>query len=69
MMIDHYSSNVLHEAHRQDLMNEAKGGWLLKQARGAESTHRKPGAAQRVLLILLIGAALAIGVMQFAHLL
>ncbi len=66
-MIDHYSSNVLHEAHRQDLMNEAKGGWLLKQAGGAESPHMKSSVAQRVLLLLLIGAALAAGLLQFAH--
>ena len=62
-MINHYSGKVLHDAHRQDLMNEAKGGWLLKQAREAESTHRKSNAGQRVLPILLIGAALVIGVL------
>ena len=62
-MINHYSSKVLHEARQHDLMNEARGSWLLKQARDAGSTHRKPGGAQRVLPILLIGAALAIGVL------
>ena len=66
-MINHYSSNALHEAHRQDLMNEAKGGWLLKQAREAESAQRKPNVTRRILPILLIGAALAVGVLQFAH--
>ncbi len=64
-MNNHYSSRALHEARRQDLMNEARGGWLLKQAREAESTHVKSGAAQRVLLILLIGAALIIGGLLF----
>lgn len=62
-MINHYSSNVLHEARRQDLMNEAQGGWLLKQAREAESMHRKSTMARRILPILLIGAALVIGVL------
>ena len=62
-MINHYSSNALHDARRQDLMNEAKGGWLLKRAREAESTQRKSNVARRVLPILLIGAALAIGVL------
>ena len=57
-MINHYSSNVLHEAHRQDLMNEAKGGWLIKQARTTESTNRPPERVRRILLILLIGITL-----------
>ena len=63
-MIDHYSSNALHDAHRQDLMNEAKGGWLLKQAREAEPTQRKPNLIRRILPILLIGAALIIGLLR-----
>jgi hypothetical protein len=63
MMINHYSGNALHEAHRQDLLNEAKGGWLLKQAREAESTHKKPKVGPRVLPILLIGATLVIGLL------
>jgi hypothetical protein len=62
-MINHYSGKALHDAHRQDLLNEAKGGWLLKQTREAESTQKKPNAGHRVLPILLIGAALVIGVL------
>jgi hypothetical protein len=67
-VINHYSGKILHEAHRQDLMNEAKGGWLLKQAREAEPTPRKPKVIRRILPILLIGAVLAIGVLQFTRL-
>jgi hypothetical protein len=62
-MINHYSSNALHEARRQDLMNEAKGGWLLKQARDTESAQRKPNVVRRILPALLIGAALAAGLL------
>jgi hypothetical protein len=67
MMINHFSSNALHDAHRQDLMNEAKGGWLLKQARGAGATQRKPNVIQRFLPGLLISAVLVIGVLQFVR--
>ena len=62
-MIDHYSSNRLHEARQRDLMNEAKGGWLLKQARDTESTPRKSNVARRILPIVLIGVALVIAVL------
>lgn len=62
-MINHYSGNLLHEARRQDLMNEAKGGWLLKQARNAEPAQRNPSATRRILPILLICAALLIGLL------
>jgi hypothetical protein len=62
-MINHYSGNVLHAAHRQDLMNEAKGGWLLKQAHetGPASGHRN--LIQRVWPMVMIAIALAIGVL------
>lgn len=57
-MINHYSSNALHEARRHDLMNEAKGGWLIRQARAAEPINRPSGAAHRILPILLLSIAL-----------
>ena len=60
-MINHYSSNVLHEAHRQDLMNEAKGGWLLKQAREAGPALEHRNLIQRVWPMMLIAITLAIG--------
>ena len=62
-MINHYSSNALSEARHHDLMNEAKGGWLLRQARAADSTHQPSGAARRVLPIVLIVITLALGVL------
>ena len=62
-MINHYSGNALHEAHRQDLMNEAKGGWLLKQAREGEPTVRHRSLIQRGWPIVLIAIPLAVGVL------
>jgi len=66
-MINHYSSNALHEAHRRDLMNEAKGGWLLKQARGEAPMPESHRLIRRVVPIVLIGMALAVSVLQFAR--
>jgi hypothetical protein len=62
-MINHYGGNALHEAHRQDLMNEAKGGWLLKQAREAEPASGHHNLIQRVWPSVTIAIALAIGVL------
>jgi hypothetical protein len=63
-MINHYSGNALHEAHRQDLMNEARGGWLLKQAREEEPKVGHRSLIQRVWPIVLIAIPLAIGVLM-----
>ena len=62
-MINHYSGNALHAAHRQDLMNEARGGWLLKQAREEEPTVGHRSLIQRGWPIVLIAITLAIGVL------
>ena len=62
-MINHYSGNALHDAHRQDLMNEATGGWLLKQAREAEPTSGHRNLIQRGWPIVTIAIMLAIGVL------
>ena len=62
-MINHYSGNVLHEAHRQDLMNEAKGGWLLKQVREAGPASVHHNLIQRVRPMVLTAVTLAIGVL------
>jgi hypothetical protein len=59
-MNNDFTGNELHKARRHDLMREAKGGWLLKQAREAESAHN---AGHRVPPVLLIGAILVIGVL------
>jgi hypothetical protein len=62
-MINHYSGNALHDAHRQDLMNEAKGGWRLKQAREEEPTVGHRSLIRRGWPMVLIAIALAIGVL------
>jgi len=62
-MINHYSGNALHEAHRQDLMNEARGGWLLKQAREAEPASEHRNLIQRVWPMVLTAITLATGVL------
>jgi hypothetical protein len=62
-MINHYSGNALHEAYQQDLMNEAKGGWLLKQAHDSEPASGQRSLIQRGWPILLIAITLAIGVL------
>jgi hypothetical protein len=62
-MTNHYSGNALHAAHRQDLMNEARGGWLLKQAREAEPAPGHRNLFRRVWPIVPIAIALAIGVL------
>lgn len=63
-MINHYGGSALHEAHRQDLMNEAKGGWLLKQARETEPASGHRNLIQRVWPSVAIAIALAIGVLM-----
>jgi hypothetical protein len=62
-MINHYSGNLLHAAHRQDLVNEAKGSWLLKQTREAGPAAGRRNLIQRVWLIVTIAIALALGVL------
>ena len=62
-MINHYSGNALHEARRQDLINEAKGGWLLKQAREAEPASGQRSLIQRGWPLVMIAMALALGVL------
>ena len=62
-MINHYSGNALHDAHRQDLMNEAKGGWLLKQAREEEPAAGHRNLIQCVWPIVFIAIKLATGVL------
>ena len=62
-MTNHYSGNALHAAHRQDLMNEAKGGWLLKQARETEPASGHRNLIQRVWPIVTIAITLAIEVL------
>jgi hypothetical protein len=63
-MINHYSGNALHEAHRQDLMNEAKGGWLLKQAREEVPAAGHSNLIQYVWPRVLTAITLAIGVLM-----
>jgi hypothetical protein len=65
-MNNHYSSSALSEARRHDLMNEAKGGWLLKQARAEGSTNKPSTAAHSVLPALVIGIALLLGILLLA---
>jgi hypothetical protein len=62
-MINHYSGDALHDAHRQDLMKEAKGGWLLKQACEADPASGQRSLIQRGWPMVLIAIALAIGVL------
>jgi hypothetical protein len=62
-MINHYSGNALHDAHRQDLINEARGGWLLKQAREEKPKVGHRSLIQRGWPIVTIAIALAIGVL------
>jgi len=62
-MINHYSGNLLHAAHRQDLVNEAKGSWLLKQTREAGPALGRRNPIQRVWLIVTIAITLALGVL------
>jgi hypothetical protein len=66
-MINDYTGNVLHDARHRDLVNEARGGWLLKQARGEEPTSGKTRSIRWILPVALVGGALVIGVLQFAH--
>ncbi|CAG0926558.1 hypothetical protein PLCT1_00084 [Planctomycetaceae bacterium] len=61
-MINHYSGNALHAAHRQDLIHEAKGGWLIKQPCKAEPAAGHRHLIQRIWPIVTIAIALAIGV-------
>jgi hypothetical protein len=62
-MMNHYSGNALHEARRLDLMNEAKGGWLLKQAREAEPASGHRSLIQRGWPMVMIAITLALGVL------
>jgi hypothetical protein len=62
-MINHYSGNALHAARRQDLINEAKGGWLLKQAREAEPASGQRSLIQRGWPLVMIAITLALGVL------
>ena len=63
-MMNYYSGNALHQARRQDLMNEAKGGWLLKQAREAEPASGHRSLIQRGRpIVVMIAITLAIGVL------
>jgi hypothetical protein len=62
-MINDYTGNALHDARHSDLVNEAKGGWLLKQAREEEPTGGQRSLIQRVWPIVLIAITLAIGVL------
>jgi hypothetical protein len=62
-MINDYTGNVLHDARHRDLVNEAKGGWLLKQAREAEPAPGHRSLIQRGWPIVLIAITLAIGVL------
>jgi hypothetical protein len=62
-MINDYTGNVLHDARHRDLVNEAKGGWLLKQARETEPTSGHRNLIQRIWPIVTIAIALVIGVL------
>jgi len=62
-MINDYTGNVLHDARHRDLVNEARGGWLLKQAREAEPASGHRSLIQRGWPIVLIAITLAIGVL------
>lgn len=48
-MYNDYTSKVLHEARRKELMNEADGGWRLKNA-----GLRKPTNWKRILFALVL---------------
>jgi hypothetical protein len=62
-MINDYTGNVLHDARHRDLVNEAKGGWLLKQARETEPALGHRNLIQRVWPIMTIAITLAIRVL------
>ena len=62
-MFNDYTGNVLHDARHRDLVNEARGGWLLKQAREAEPASGHRSLIQRGWPIVLIAITLAIGVL------
>ena len=62
-MINDYTGNVLHNARQRDLVNEARGGWLLKQACEDEPTVGHRSLIQRGWPIVMIAITLAIGVL------
>jgi hypothetical protein len=62
-MINDYTGTVLHDARQRDLVNEAKGGWLLKQARDSEPASEQHSLMQRGWPLVLIAITLAIGVL------
>ena len=66
-MISDYTSKVLHDAHYQDLANEAKGSWLLKQAGRDESMPKRPNAIRRLRPVLLAVVIRVIGVLRVAR--
>ena len=63
-MINDYTGNALHDARHRDLVNEAKGGWLLKQAREAEPASGHHSLIQRGWPIVMLAIPLAIAVLM-----
>ena len=53
-----YTGKLLHDAHYNDLLREASGGWRLKEARPPRES-RRAGPANRRLIMRLVGAAMA----------
>jgi hypothetical protein len=54
-MLNDYTGKLLHQARQKELMNEADGGWRMKQA-----GLRKPTKWKRMLFGLLLAAALSL---------
>ena len=53
-----YTGKLLHDAHYNDLLREASGGWRLKEARPPRES-RRAGPANRRLIMRLEGAVMA----------
>jgi hypothetical protein len=53
-----YTGRLLHDAHYNDLLKEARGGWLLKEAR-QPGESRQNGPANRRLVLRLVSAVMA----------
>jgi hypothetical protein len=53
-----YQGRLLHDAHYEDLLKEARGGLLLKAARASGEPRRSPNRMLAVKLITAVAAAL-----------
>ena len=64
-----YTGGLLHDAHYNDLLKEARGGWLLKEARLPRESRRHGPASRRLVMRLVwtIMAALLAGLVITAN--